>query len=108
MDHRNLDNDLETISYRSQIDRGGQFFRFSEAEERELDFKHRVELGPDTGGGNWPAYIERSPPIVSCSPKSVNIHIGSTTSAMSLTMLSSMSGLSHIERILTGRHGART
>jgi hypothetical protein len=30
------------------------FFRFSQVENRELDFKHRIELGLDTGGGNWP------------------------------------------------------
>jgi len=31
------------------------FFRYDLTEGREIDFKHRIEWGLDTGGGNWEA-----------------------------------------------------
>jgi len=31
------------------------FFRYDLTEDRDIDFKHRVEWGLDTGGGNWEA-----------------------------------------------------
>ena len=38
------------------------FFRSSAVEDIELDFKHRIEFGLDTGGANWPALYGRLGP----------------------------------------------
>jgi hypothetical protein len=41
------------------------FFRYSSLEARNIDFKHRVEFGLDTGGGNWlPLYSSLDPGMV--------------------------------------------
>jgi hypothetical protein len=37
------------------------FFRLEDIGERVLDFKHRIEFGLDTGGGNWAAYYRDLP-----------------------------------------------
>lgn len=38
------------------------FFRPATAEGLAVDFKHRIELGLDTGGGNWPGFYRRLDP----------------------------------------------
>jgi hypothetical protein len=51
------------------------FFRFSQVENLELDFKHRLELGLDTGGGNWPVlYREIDTDSVAVAPIGACLH----------------------------------
>jgi hypothetical protein len=37
------------------------FFRHSAAASRTIDFKPRIDLGLDTGGGNWPNFLRHLP-----------------------------------------------
>lgn len=44
------------------------FFRYALTEGRDIDFKHRIEWGLDTGGGNWePLYRTLDPATVGSS-----------------------------------------
>lgn len=38
------------------------FFRYETVRGRHIDFKHRIEFGMDTGGGNWPDVYSRMAP----------------------------------------------
>jgi hypothetical protein len=49
----------QTLSGAWNLWAGFCFFRFSQIENVALDFKHRVELGLDTGGGNWPVLYRK-------------------------------------------------
>ena len=37
------------------------FYRFSQVENLALDFRSRLEIGMDTGGGNWPILYSKHP-----------------------------------------------